>query len=228
MAVGYWKTPTERTYIAPSDTSQEYHIDGQPFGTSGGMVVSHVFPADGEYKFSLKEFVLGPYIGDEQLELNIDGERVRRFEWNDRQGGNPGADGDTGGGLEIAVPVKAGTHTVGVTFLATNYRPSLDLAKHFARSTLENSRIAGFTNYPEVGLLKIQGPFISVRPTDSRSINKVFTCHPSAAAAAAQEEICAKQIISTLARRAYRRPTVPEDMESLMGFYQEGRKGGTF
>jgi len=225
MAAGYWKTPTERTYIAPSDTSQEYHIEGQPFGTRGGMVVSHVFPADGEYKFSLKEFVLGPYIGDEQLELNIDGERVRLFEWNNLQGGNPGADGDTGGGLEIAVPVKAGTHTVGVTFLATNYRPSLDPARHFARSTLENSRIAGFSNYPEVGLLKIQGPFAAQRPAASRSITKVFTCRP---AAAAQEEPCAKQILSTIARRAYRRPANAEDLEALLGFYQEGRKGGTF
>src|SRR6266568_1741788 len=105
-----------------------------------------------------------------------------------------------GGGLEIAVPVKAGTHMVGVTFLATNYRPSLDLAKHFARSTLENSRIAGFSNYPEVGLLKIQGPFAAQRPAASRSLTKVFTCHPSGAA---QEDSCAKQIISTLARRAY-------------------------
>src|SRR5213593_3228825 len=225
MAVGYWKTPTERTYIAPSDTSQEYHIEGQPFGTRGGMVVSHVFPADGEYKFSLKEFVLGPYIGDEQIELNVDGERVRLFEWNDLQGGNPGADGDTGGGLEITVPVKAGTHTVGVTFLATNYRPSLDLARHFARSTLENSRIACFSNYPEVGLLKIQGPFAAQRPATSRSLSKIFTCHP---AGAAQEEPCARQIISALARRAYRRPANAEDLESLMGFYQEGRKGGTF
>ncbi len=225
MAVGYWKTPTERTYVAPSDTSQEYHIEGQPFGTRGGMVVSHVFPADGEYKFSLKEFVLGPYIGDEQLELNIDGERVRLFEWNDLQGGNPGADGDTGSGLEIAVPVKAGTHMVGVTFLATNYRPSLDLAKHFARTTLENSRIAGFSNYPEVGLLKIQGPFAAQRPAASRSITKVFTCRP---AVAAQEEPCAKQILATIARRAYRRPANAEDLEALMGFYQEGRKGGTF
>src|SRR2546422_6720600 len=189
------------------------------------MVVSHVFPADGEYKFSLKEFVLGPYIGDEQLELNIDGERVRLFEWNDLQGGNPGADGDTGGGLETAVPVKAGTPTVGVTFLATNYRPSLDLAKHFARSTLENSRIAGFSNYPEVGLLKIQGPFAAQRPAASRSITKVFTCRP---ASTAQEEPCAKQILSTIARRAYRRPANAEDLEALLGFYQEGRKGGTF
>ena len=224
MAVGYWKTPTERTYIAPTDTSQEYHIEGLPFGTRGGMVVEHVFPADGEYRFSIQDYVIGPYIGDEQLELGVDGEKVKLFDWNDLQV-QPDSDG---GQVQITVPVKAGTHKVEVTFVATNYRPSLDLAKHFARSTLENSRIAGFTNYPEVGLLKIQGPFISVRPTDSRSINKVFTCHPSAATAAAQEEICAKQIISTLARRAYRRPTVPEDMESLMGFYQEGRKGGTF
>lgn len=225
MAVGYWKTPTERTYIAPSDTSQEYHVEGQPFGTRGGLVVSHVFPSDGEYKFSLKEFVLGPYIGDEQLELNIDGERLQLFEWNNLQGGNPGADGDTGGGLEITAPVKAGTHTVGVTFVATNYRPSLDLAKHYARSTLENSRIAGFTNYPEVGLLRIQGPFNSVRPVSSRSINKVFTCRPTSAA---QEESCAKEIVSTLTRRAYRRSPTAEDLEGVMFFYQEGRKDGTF
>src|SRR2546422_3360403 len=225
MAVGYWKTPTERTYIAPSDTSQEYHIEGQPFGTRGGIVVNHVFPADGEYKFSLKEFVLGPYIGDEQIELNINGERTQLFEWNNLKGGNGGGDGDTGGGLEITVPVKAGTHRVGVTFVATNYRPSLDPAKHYARSTLENSRIAGFTNYPEVGLLKIQGPFNALRPVDSRSISKVFTCRPSSAT---QEEACAREIVTRLTRRAYRRPTTPEDLESLMGFYQEGRKGGTF
>ena len=225
MAVGYWKTPTERTYIAPSDTSQEYHVEGQPFGTRGGLVVSHIFPADGEYKFSLKEFVLGPYIGDEELELNIDGERLQLFEWNNLQGGNPGADGDTGGGLEVTVPVKAGTHTVGVTFVATNYRPSLDLAKHYSRSTLENSRIAGFTNYPEVGLLRIQGPFNAVRPVTSRSLNKVFTCRPSSAS---QEEACSREIVSTLARRAYRHSATPEDLEPLMSFYQEGRKAGTF
>jgi mono/diheme cytochrome c family protein len=221
MAVGYWKTPTERTYIAPTDTSQEYHIEGLPFGTRGGMVVDHVFPADGEYRFSIQDYVIGPYIGDEQLELGVDGEKVKLFDWNDLQV-QPDSDG---GQVQITVPVKAGTHKVEVTFVATNYRPSLDLAKHFARSTLENSRIAGFTNYPEVGLLKIQGPFSAQRPTDSRSISKVFTCHP---ATAAQEETCARQILTTLARRAYRRPTVPEDMESLMGFYQEGRKGGTF
>jgi hypothetical protein len=221
MAVGYWKTPTERTYITPTDTSQEYHIEGLPFGTRGGMVVDHVFPADGEYRFSIQDYVIGPYIGDEQLELGVDGVRVKLFEWNELQV----LPDSEGGQVQVIVPVKAGTHKVEVTFVATNYRPSLDLAKHFARSTLENSRIAGFTNYPEVGLLRIQGPFNAARPSDSPSLNKVFTCRP---ANAAQEEICARQIVSRLARRAYRRPTTPEDMESLMGFYQEGRKNGSF
>jgi hypothetical protein len=221
MAVGYWKTPTERTYIAPTDTSQEYHIEGLPFGTRGGMVVDHVFPANGEYRFSIQDYVIGPYIGDEQLELGVDGVRVKLFEWNELQV----LPDSEGGQVQVIVPVKAGTHKVEVTFVATNYRPRLDLAKHFARSTLENSRIAGFTNYPEVGLLRIQGPFNAARPSDSPSLNKVFTCRPSNAA---QEEICARQIFSRLARRGYRRPTTPEDMESLMGFYQEGRKNGSF
>src|SRR6266850_992718 len=224
MAVGYWKTPTERTYIAPSDTSQEYHIEGQPFGTRGGIVVDHVFPADGEYRFSMQDYVIGPYIGDEQLELGVDGERVKLFDWNDLQV-QPDADG---GQVQVTVPVKAGTHKVEVTFVATNYRPSLDLARHFARSTLENSRIAGFTNYPEVGLLKIQGPFNALRPVNSRSISKVFTCRPPTGTAAGQEEACAREIITTLTRRGYRRPVTAEDLEGLMGFYQEGRKDATF
>src|SRR5262245_38470206 len=221
MAVGYWKTPTERTYIAPTDTSQEYHVEGLPFGTRGGMVVNHVFPADGEYRFSVQDYVIGPYIGHEQLELGVDGERVKLFEWNELQV----LPDSEGGQVQVIVPVKAGTHKVEVTFVATNYRPSLDLAKHFARSTLENSRIAGFSNYPEVGLLRIQGPFNAERPASSRSMRKVFTCHPLSVN---QEEPCAKEIVSTLARRAYRRPVTPEDLEGLMTFYQEGRKGSTF
>src|SRR5437867_13327954 len=51
MAAGYWKTPAERTYIAPNDTSQEYHIQGQAFRTRGGMAESHDCPAAGKYHF---------------------------------------------------------------------------------------------------------------------------------------------------------------------------------
>src|SRR5712692_4435767 len=65
MAVGYWKTPTEAAYIAPGDTSQNQHIEGLPFGTRGGMLVRHNFPADGEYKFSIRNFGVGSFIPGE-------------------------------------------------------------------------------------------------------------------------------------------------------------------
>ena len=84
MAVGYWKTPTEATYLAPGDTSQNQHIEGLPFGTRGGMLVRHNFPADGEYKFSIQNFGIGSYIPGEQLEFIIDGERAHLFKYSGR------------------------------------------------------------------------------------------------------------------------------------------------
>jgi hypothetical protein len=224
MAVGYWKTPTVSTYVLPSDTTQDYHIEGLAFGTRGGMLVNHVFPADGEYRFAIKSLRNGPFVADEKVELTIDGERVHLFDYNEYTSANSiFADA-----LRLNVAVKAGTHAVGAAFLATNYRPSLDLAKHYARSTLQNVRIAGITSYPVIGYLKIEGPFTAQRPADSRSMRKVFTCRPAAGANANQEEFCAKEIISTLVRRAYRRPATAEDLEALVGFYEEGRKAGTF
>ncbi len=74
-------------------------------------------------------------------------------------------------------------------------------------------------------MLRIQGPFDAARPEDSRSIRKVFTCRP---ATPAQEEPCAKEILSTLTRRAYRRPADATDLEALLDFYREGRRGGSF
>ncbi len=130
-AVGYWKTPTEMTYIAPGDTSQNQHIDGLPFGTRGGMLVRHNFPADGMYKFSIQNFGIGRYIPGEQIEFVIDGERVKLFDYVGvgLTQGMAASGGD--GSIDISVPVRAGTHMVGATFLATNYRPSLDLIKQY-------------------------------------------------------------------------------------------------
>ena len=79
MAVGYWSTPTESTYIKRNDGSQNLHIEGLPFGTRGGMYLRHVFQADGEYTFTIRNLGVGTYIPGEQLELIIDGER--RHSW---------------------------------------------------------------------------------------------------------------------------------------------------
>jgi hypothetical protein len=224
-AVGFWKTPTEATYLAPGDTSQNHHIEGLPFGTRGGMLVQHNFPADGEYKFSIQNFGIGSFIPGEQLEVIIDGERAHLFKYQG-VGLSQGMAGDSGDGiLEVTIPVKAGSRAVGATFLATNYRPSLDMIKQYDRKSLENNSIPQLQYYPAIGFLRIQGPFTAQRPTESRSLRKVFSCRPSSVG---QEEPCAKAILSTLTRHAYRRPATARDVESLMSFYFEGRLAGTF
>jgi mono/diheme cytochrome c family protein len=233
MAVGYWKTPTEATYLAPGDTSQNQHLEGLPFGTRGGMRVRHDFPADGEYKFSIQNFGIGSYIPGEQLELIIDGERAHVFKYQG-VGLSQGMSGEGDGSLDVTIPVKAGSRVVGATFLATNYRPSLDMIKQYDRKSLENNSIPQLQYYPAIGFLRIQGPFNAQRPTDSRSMRKVLTCRPVTETAAASgfsrttEESCAKAILTTLARRAYRRPATAQDLEALMRFYAEGRRTGVF
>ena len=150
MAVGYWKTPTESTYLAPGDTSQNQHIEGLPFGTRGGMLVRHNFPADGDYKFSIQNFGIGSYVPGEQLELTIDGERAHLFKYQG-VGLSQGMSGEGDGALDVTIPVKAGSRMVGATFLATNYRPSLDMVKQYDRKSLENNSIPQLQYYPAIG-----------------------------------------------------------------------------
>ena len=223
-AVGFWKSPTEAAYIAPADTSQDQHIEGLPFGTRGGMAVRHSFPADGEYKFSVQNFGLGKFIPGEKLEFLIDNETVAMKDYIG-VGLVAANAADHDGSIDVTVPVKAGSHMLGVTFLATNYRPSLDLIRQYERKSLEDNPIPQIEYYPAIGILRIQGPFNAMRPDDSRSIRKVYTCRPSNAQ---QEGPCANEILTTLMRRAYRRPVTGADQEWVLGFYQQGRRAGRF
>jgi cytochrome c5 len=224
MAVGYWKAPTEASYIAPGDVGQTHHIEGLPLGTRGGMLVHHNFPADGEYKFSIQNFGVGTYVPGEKIEFLIDGERVKLVDYVG-VGLSQGMSGENDGSIDVTVPVRAGSHVVGATFLETNYRPSLNIVKEYERKSLDNNAIAQLQYYPVIGFFRITGPFGPQRPDDSRSMRKVLICRP---ANEAQEVPCAKQVISTLTRKAYRRPVTAEDLESLMSFYEEGRKAGKF
>ena len=224
MAVGYWKSPTEATYLAANDASQNHRLDGMPFGTRGGIVARHDFPADGEYKFSIQNFGIGSFIPNEQLALIIDGERAHVWPYRG-VGVAVGMTADTDGTLEVTVPVRAGSRSVGATFIATNYRPSLDIIRQYDRKSLENNTIPQMQNYPAIGFVRIQGPFNAERPLDSASRRKVFTCKPSTFAA---EGGCARSILTTLARRAYRRPPTTQEVTTLLTFFDDGRKGGTF
>ena len=241
MAVGSSKSPVEATYVASSDASQTQRLDGMPFGTRGGIVARHIFPADGEYKFSVQNFGVGSFIPGEQLALIIDGERAHVWPYRG-VGLAVGMTAETDGTLEVTVPVRAGSRVVGATFLATNYRPSLDIIRDYDRKSLENNTIPQMQHYPAIGYVRIQGPFNAERPADSASRRKVFTCRPPSRSALrrdppkadaggpsiAQETECARQILTPLARRAYRRPPTAEEMATLMSFFEKGRAENGF
>jgi len=226
LAVGDVSAPMQAVFEVPNDTAQNYHIEGLPFGTRGGILIKYQFPADGEYTFRVKgvtgyfQAVLGGIRG-EQLEVTIDGERVKLFDW-DREIANT-----TGNGRATPkIPVKAGLHTVGVTFLATNDFPQTELNRPFQRTMNTPGSIPGFVFYPHVGQVSIEGPYDATGSPDTAARKRLFVCRP---ANTAEEAGCARSIIANLVKHAYRRPATQSDIASLMKFYQQGRaNNGSF
>jgi cytochrome c551/c552 len=226
LALGHETAPSRKVYHVREDYSQEEHIEGLPFGTRGGMLIHHYFPADGEYAISwdpVRTTVGGLYGGDsedEQAEVLIDGARVKVFRI-----GKDVPIASLRDKNEVRVPVKAGRRTVGVTFSATTYVPNVDLNRHYRRSILDDNLIDGFTFTPQVSSVTISGPYNGARPQSTPSRDKIFICTPSGGSS---ELPCARKILTALAREAYRRPITDSDSESFMTQYQAGRNGGDF
>ncbi len=225
LAVGDVSAPTQAVFEAAPDTAQNHHIEGLPFGTRGGLLIKYQFPADGEYTFKVKgvtgyfQAVLGGVKG-EQLEVTVDGERVRMFDW-DRDISNT-----TGNGKSTQrIPIKAGLHTVGVTFLATNDLPGTELDRPFERTMNTPGQIPGFLFYPHVGQVWIEGPYGAKGAPDTAARRRIFVCKPTSAK---DEEPCAQKIMSSLVKRAYRRPATASDLNTLTEFYRSGRGDGSF
>jgi hypothetical protein len=226
LAIGTETAPTLAVFDVPVDTSQNTHIEGLPFGTRGGMLIEHEFPADGDYVFTVKGMtgyftrVLGNVKG-EKLEVTIDGARAYLYDWDTEIGNQEG-----NGGRTPRIAIKAGLHKVGVTFIATTDLPDTGLNKSFVRTANAPGAISGYTFYPHVGQVFIEGPFNGVPATRSQSRKKIFECYPESVE---EEGKCARRIISTLVRRAFRRPTTDADVESMMAFFKDGREeGGRF
>ena len=249
LAIGEATPPTLVVYRTPEDTSQDYHIEGLPFGTRGGMLIQHEFPADGDYNITMT-----PIFGDnmsptgfgsvpcEKLEVLLDGERLALLDW--QGGGRFGVTPANCGGkpaapaapqtfgqrqqipkMTVKVKVAAGLHNLGVTFPQTNFAPVLDLDQHFQRDTLQTGPTPGFTFFPHVGTVRIEGPFNATTAKDSASRRKIFICTPTSAA---DESVCARKIVTKLATHAFRRPAATGDVDALMAFFKEGRKEGSF
>ena len=226
LAIGTETAPTLAVFDAPHDTSQTEYVEGLPFGTRGGMLIEHEFPADGEYILTVKGMtgyftaVLGNVKG-EQLEVTVDGKRVYLYDW-DREIATKRSDG----GKTPALPIKAGFHRIGVAFLATSDLPDTGINKSFQRTMNSPGSIAGYTFYPHVGQVFIEGPFKGTVATDTQSRRTIFECYPKKVS---EEDNCARKIITALTTKAFRRPASDADIKVMTAFYRGGREqGGKF
>jgi hypothetical protein len=217
------RSPGGVTVTLPPDLTQEQQFDELPLGTRGGLVVHHNFPLDAQYEIQVRlardrnEHVEG-LTDTHEVEVMLDGERLRLFTVKPPGGGTDHHAVDQG--LTLRVPVEAGPHTVAAAFpkklsalLETERQP---YQAHFNMD--RHPRIQ-----PAVYSITINGPYEATGSGDTPSRRKILVCKP---AKAGDEEPCAKRILSTLMRRAYRRPVTDADLQVPMKFYKEARAGG--
>ncbi len=211
--------PIVDTYRIDRDLVQDRHVEGLPLGTRGGTRVRSHLPLDGEYLIS----VVFPGAAREphEVEVSVDGERVGLF----TVGENPPerlASGvftfDADPDVQVRVPLRAGPREVAVAFLPKSGAVSGGLV----RSARSRSR------QPSIASLIVSGPYGADGAGDTPSRRHIFSCRPGTGAAAGDQQACAREILSTTARRAYRRPVTEQDLERLLPFYEQGRAKGGF
>ena len=225
--------PSTDVYRAPPDMSQSQHREGLPLGTQGGLVAKHTFPSDGEYviKVKLQETTLGQIRGLEyvnQVEVLLDGERIHIADIGGPEDYVGSADNATdvlnniGARLTVRVPVTAGPHVIAAAFIGRSAVQGGQRLQYFRRTNVDTTDHTGFAH---VEYLSIAGPFKATGTARTPSRDRILICRP---ATPAQEPTCARQIVETLARRAYRRPVSATEVNRLMAFYEAGRKDGSF
>jgi cytochrome c551/c552 len=195
-------TPSTVTYRAPSDFSQVEHVEGLPLGTRGGLLVRHNFPLDAEYAIKVRARSAGIGVGG----VGPSGEELEVVLNGER------VKLATSGTIDARIAVKAGPQEIGAAYVRKSPPGADDIWQTFAGSS-------------SVSSIAITGPLNPAGPGDTPSRRKIFVCRPSAEA---DETACARQILSTLALRAYRQPPSGADLDTLLSFYQAGRKNGSF
>jgi mono/diheme cytochrome c family protein len=237
--------PSSHAYRVPRLQWQDERTNEDlPFGSRGGLAVRHHFARDGDYSFKVRlrrqiyDYIIGMRT-PQQLELRLDGALVKRFTVGGGAKGTPGPltwngeiVGDTeyelymhdaDARLEVQTRVTAGVHQVSAAFVDSPWEPegvTQPIQVDFGRGSDEY-----FDGYAAVDTVTIRGPYEAGGPGDTASRRAVFSCRP---ARAADEEPCARRIFETLARRAYRRPSTKQEIDTLLTFYRNGAKQGGF
>ena len=240
--------PVGETYAVPILLIQNDRMgDDLPFGSRGGIGVRHYFPVDGEYDLAIRlhrnyvNYVRG--MGSRhELEVRLDGVLVRTFTFGGEEpdvlqapasyGGNQFGDPAweeymlfADANLRVRFSANAGPHLVGVSFVRKFTEPEggLQPRQSVFAAAVNEMRDGGAA----VEHVVITGPYGSGGPGDPPTRRAVFTCRP-ASGATSDQEACASEILSSLARRAYRRPIEEADLSTLMDFYRAGRADGSF
>jgi len=208
-------SPTSADYEIRPDTVQTEREDiDLPVGSRGGIAIRHYFPLDADYVIKVrlqrgKDATTIVGTSERQLDIRLDGVRLKLF----TVGGENAADD----GLEVRAAVKAGQHLLAVTFLKDTVK---------AEGILDTTTNQAF--FEGVGSVSIAGPYATKGPGDTLSRRKIFICRPSGPK---DEEACATKIITTVARRAYRRPIHADEIPTLLMPYKaalDKRAKGSF
>ena len=239
MALGNVEAPVSvKTYQIPFDTTQDKHLEGMPLGTRGGVSATHYFPADAEYIFSARPLqgVAEGYFGIEghdrphEFLIFVDGEIVYASEIGGPEDHTVSVEQGFYDVIPIIdekltspkIPVKAGPHEVMFTWRERNtveqnsWQPVL-------RDSLEIHNPSG---KPRLEKAQIEGPYNATGVSDMATRDQVLVCQPKMAS---EEDACAKEVLSTLARRAFRRSVTDADIAAPLAFYNNERAiGGDF
>lgn len=184
--------------------------DDLPFGTRGGMLITHRFPVEGEYLLRVRLTGDPKGILPPMLEFRVDGRRVHQVQALIRDE----EEQEDARRFETHVRIPAGSHEIAATFLK-------DTAKSEGTEPAVDERGRPVVRQLNVDWIEIGGPFKVTGPGDTPSRRVIFSCKP---VTAAEQEPCAQSILSRLARRAYRRPVTPKEVASLMRFYRMGKE----
>jgi mono/diheme cytochrome c family protein len=230
LAIGDPKTqPMGEVYRVRQDASQSRHVEGLPLGTVGGFVIERTLPLDGEYQFQVRLFRtnLGTMRGLEyphQLEISVDGQRIHLASFGGDKDVTASSDNPTTTGDEIderftaRAALKAGPRSIAVTFLEKTQGYNSRRLQSYVRSSADT---IDFSGHPHIDQFIITGPFNPTGITETPSRRRIFVCRP---ASTSEETPCARRILSTLARRAYRGHMTGDDLHVLMEFYARGRQ----
>jgi hypothetical protein len=215
------------TYHIPRVVNQIRHVEGTPFGTRGGVAAVHDFPADGEYVFRLSLYydICGPLWGKsggkgQQIEVAVNGARVALLTIDPEST-------FTDDLVSQPVKISAGPKKVSASFIPKFEGPVEDAVMPFEQSLIDmnNADLPGITALPHLRELRIVGPKNVTGVSDTPSRKKIFSCRPTPG----EDELpCVKQIVTRLARQAYRRPVTDSDLEDLTSVYQQARNKTDF